>query len=158
LTFDPAAIDPIDTIVRLELDGSAMDIPAMALASDIKATASNVYQKMHEQYGPQEGFDNDPHTRWATDAGTKQAWIAADLGKPLTLQRVRIEEALAERVQKFEFQYREGAEWKTIFTGQKIGRWFQQKVEPPVKAQEFRLNILDATDGPTLSDIEFIEK
>jgi alpha-L-fucosidase len=158
LTFDPAAIDSIDTIVRLELDGSAMDIPAMELASDIKARASNVYQKMHEQYGPQEAFDNDPHTRWATDSGTKQAWIAADLGKPLTLQRVRIEEALAERVQKFEFQYREGAEWKTIFTGQKIGRWFQQKVEPPVKAQEFRLNILDATDGPTLSDIEFIEK
>jgi hypothetical protein len=31
-------------------------------------------------------------------------------------------------------------------------------VEPPVRAQEFRLHILEATDGPTIADIEFIEK
>jgi alpha-L-fucosidase len=158
LTFAKTKIDPIDTIIRLELDGSAMDIPAISLASDIKASASNVYQKMNEVHGPQMAFDNDSHTRWATDSGTKECWIAADLGKPLTIQRVRIEEAIAERVQNFEFQYREGNEWKTVFAGEKIGRWFQQKLEPPVKAREFRLNIQDATDGPTINDIELIEK
>lgn len=157
LNFDKAAIHEIDTIIRLDLEGSAMEIKAISLASGIKGTASNVFQKQNDQYGPQEAFDNDPNTRWATDSGTKQAWIAADLGKPLAVQRVRIEEAVAERVQKFEFQYRDGNEWKTIFKGTKIGHWFQQKFEP-VKAQEFRLNILDATDGPTISDIEFIEK
>ncbi|MBP8258925.1 MAG: alpha-L-fucosidase [Verrucomicrobia bacterium] len=38
LALEPAALDPIDTVVRLELDGSAMDIPAMGLtaASNIK--------------------------------------------------------------------------------------------------------------------------
>ena len=70
---------------------------------------------------------------------------------------MRIEEAVGGRVQKFEFQYREGSEWKTIFTGQKIGEWFQKKFEP-VQAQEFRLNILDATDGPTIGEIELFEK
>ncbi len=157
-SFDKAAIDPIDTIIRVELDGSAMDIPAISLASGIKATASNVFKKMNDAHGPQLAFDNDSHTRWATDGGTKQCWIAADLGKPLTIQRVRIEEAIGERVQKFEFQYRDGAEWKTIFAGQKIGHWFQMKFDQPVKAREFRLNILDATDGPTINDIELIEK
>ena len=39
LDFDNAAIDPIDTIIRLELDGSAMDIPAISLGSYLKATA-----------------------------------------------------------------------------------------------------------------------
>ena len=158
LSFDKAAIDSIDTIIRLDLDGPAMDLPAVSLASEIKGSASNVFQKQNAQYGPQLAFDNDSHTRWATDSGTKQAWIAADLGKPLTIQRVRIEEAVAERVQKFEFQYRDGSEWKTVFTGQKIGHWFQKKLDPPVKAQDFRLNILDATDGPTINDIELIEK
>jgi hypothetical protein len=157
LSLDAAALDPIDTIVRLELDGSAMDLPALALSSDIKATASNIYQGQGEEYGPQQAFDNDPHTRWATDSGTKQAWIAADLGKMLTVQRVRIEEAYAGRVRKFEFQYRDGATWKTLFTGTNIGQWFQQKFEP-VAAREFRLNILDASDGPTIADIELIEK
>lgn len=35
LAFPPAAIDPIDTIVRLELDGSAMNIPALSMNSGI---------------------------------------------------------------------------------------------------------------------------
>ncbi len=157
LTFATSAIDPIDTMIRLELDGSAMDLTALSSPSGIKATASNVYQKMNDEYGPQEALDNDPHTRWATDAGTKQAWIAMDLGKPLAIQRVRIEEAYANRVQKFELQYREDGEWKRIFSGKTIGGWFQQKFDP-VKAQEFRLNILDASEGPTISDIEFFEK
>ncbi len=157
LSLDAAALDPIDTIVRLELDGSAMGLPALALSSDIKATASNVYQGQGEEYGPQQAFDNDPHTRWATDSGTKQAWIAADLGKTLTVQRVRIEEAYAGRVRKFEFQFREGDTWKTIFAGTTLGWDFQQKFAP-VTAREFRLNILEATDGPTIADIELFER
>jgi len=158
LTFDPVEIDPIDTIIQLELDGSALLLRALSLDAGIKGSASNVFQKQDDEYGPEQAWDNDPNTRWATDSGTKQAWITGDLGKPLTIQRIRIEEAIAERVQKFEFQHREGQEWKTIFTGQKIGRWFQMKFNQPVTAQEFRLNILDATDGPTIADIEFIEK
>jgi alpha-L-fucosidase len=159
LALDPAALDPIDTIVRLELDGSAMDLPALSAApeSSIKATASNVYQKQTANFGPQEAFDNDPHTRWATDAGTKQAWIAADLGKPMAIQRVRISEALQERVRQFELQYRDGETWKTIFTGEKIGPSFQQKFDA-VTAREFRLNILNAINGPTISEIELLEK
>jgi len=155
LTLDQAGLDPIDTIVRLELDGSAMGIPAIPLSaeSSVKATASNVYQKQTSHFGPQEAFDSDPETRWATDSGTKKAWIAADLGKPRAIQRVHISEAYGQRVQQFEFQYRDGETWKTIFTGQKIGGNFQQKFAP-VTAREFRLNILDATEGPTIAEIE----
>ena len=85
-----------------------MDLPAISVASGAKATASNVYQKRNDEYGPAEAFDNDPETRWATDSGTKKAWIAVDLGKPLAIQRVRIEEAYGNRIQKFELQFREG--------------------------------------------------
>ncbi|HRT56985.1 MAG TPA: alpha-L-fucosidase [Candidatus Paceibacterota bacterium] len=157
LSFDPGTADALDTIVRLELDGSAMDLPAQSLAPDIKATASNVFQGRTEDYGPQHAFDNDPGTRWATDAGTKQAWVAADLGKPLTVERIRIEEAHAGRVRRFEFQYRDGETWKTIFTGTQLGQWFQKRFAP-VTAREFRLNILEASEGPTIADIELFEK
>jgi alpha-L-fucosidase len=150
--------DAVDTVVRLELDGSAMDLPAVALASPVKATASNVFRNQLEAHGPAMAFDNDSETRWATDAGTKQAWIAVDLGRPLTVQRVRIEEPTRfARVKKFEFQYRAGTEWKTIFDGTTLGAWFQQKFDA-VAAREFRLNILEATDGPTIAEIEFFEK
>ena len=153
ITLPAQRIDPIDTIIRLELDGSAMDIPAVSVTPDVKASASNVYQKQAAEYGPQAAFDGDSQTRWATDSGVKQAWIAADLGKPHTIQRVRIEEASASACRSLSSNIVTGKEWKTLFTGQKIGGSFQKKFEP-VKAQEFRLNILDATEGPTIAEIE----
>ncbi|MGO8764775.1 MAG: discoidin domain-containing protein, partial [Limisphaerales bacterium] len=158
ITVPKASFDAIDTIVRLELDGPALDLPVLSFAPAIKARASNTYQN-DDQYDPQQAFDHDPATRWATDSGTKQAWISADLGQTKTIVGVRIQEAApnAGRVQKFEFQYRDGGDWKTIFTGEKIGARFEKKFDA-VTAQEFRLNILDATEGPTLSEIELLEK
>ena len=127
-------------------------------SSGIKATASNVFQGDDAEFGAAQAFDNDAHTRWATDSGTKQAWLAADLGKETSVGAVRIQEAApyAGRVTRFEFQYRDGGTWKTIFSGTKIGDRYQKKF-PPVKAREFRLNILDASEGPTIAEMEFDE-
>ncbi len=157
VAVDPAARDAIDTVVKIELEGSAMDIPAITMAPLIKATASNVFHANLSDHGPQEAFDGNPSTRWATDAGTKQAWIARDMEKVVTVGRVRINEAIGERVRRFELQYRAGDGWTTIFAGEKIGRVFTQTF-PPVSAREFRLNILDATEGPTIAEIQFSEK
>jgi alpha-L-fucosidase len=99
-------------------------------------------------------FDEDSGTRWATDNGTKRSWIAASFASSQTVGSVSISEYL-DRVQKFEFQYRAGADWKTIFTGSKIGGQFHQKFAP-VTAREFRLNILDATEGPTINEIKLM--
>lgn len=151
----PADRQEIDTIVKLELDGPALDLKAVSLPTDIKATASNVYREM-DDYSPEMAFDGERNTRWATDGGTKQAWIALDLGKPKTLEGVTIEEEFPGRVEKFELQYKDGAEWKAFFTGTKLGH-FRQKF-PPVVAQYVRLNILQANEGPTISEIQWIEK
>jgi hypothetical protein len=35
---------------------------------------------------------------------------------------------------------------------------YQQKLDAPVKAQEFRLNILDATDGPRICEFELFKE
>ena len=40
---------------------------------------------------------------WATDSGTKSAWLEVDLGKPVTIGRAAFEQAYPElkRVRKF---------------------------------------------------------
>lgn len=154
----PSARDDLDTIIRLDLDGSAMDIPAVSVSS-LKVSASNVYQNMVDEFGPEMAFDITPETRWATDVGTKRAWIAVDFSKPVTVSRVFISEAVPYdgRVKQFEFQYRDGDEWKTIFSGSTLGPSFERGFDP-VTAREFRLNILDATDGPTISEIRIMSK
>ena len=72
LAVPPTLLDPIDTVVRLELNGSAMDVPSLGLGSEIAASASNIYQGQADAFGPQQAFDNDPNTRWATDPGTQR--------------------------------------------------------------------------------------
>src|SRR4029077_2175528 len=139
---------PIDTIVKLQLEGSAMELPALEIPLDFRAEASNIYHNQTNDYGPQMAFDGDPNTRWATDNGTKQAWVAVTLNSPRTVRNVKIREAY-DRVRKFEFQRRDGAAWKTIFRGTTLGSHFHHEFAP-VTGREFRLRVLDATDGPTI--------
>jgi alpha-L-fucosidase len=152
-------LDPVDTIIRLELDGPAMDIAPVepAAPAAVKATASNVYQGNEAAFGPQLAFDNDEDTRWATDNGTKAVSLTATLAQPATISGVRIQEAApyVGRVSKFEFHYRDGNSWKSLFNGERIGAHFEKRFQP-VTAREFRLNILDASEGPTISEMELI--
>ncbi len=148
----------IDTIVKLELDGPAGDIepvatPSASLATGAKATASNVFQG-NRSYSAAKAVDDDPGTRWATDAGTKQAWLELDLGKPVTFGRVVIDEEF-DRVRRFELQWKDGAVWKTFFQGIRIGEGFSQEFRA-VTAQHVRLNILEATDGPTIWEFQLL--
>jgi alpha-L-fucosidase len=45
LNIPVARRDASDTVVKLKLDGSAMDLPALEISPDIKAATSNVFQK-----------------------------------------------------------------------------------------------------------------
>jgi alpha-L-fucosidase len=48
-------------------------------------------------------------------------------------------------------------EWKTFHQGATVGsRW--KKTFDPIKAQRVRLNILDATEGPTINEIQLTDK
>jgi alpha-L-fucosidase len=148
----------IDTIVKLTLDGPAANIeplalPSASLAAGKTPTASNVFQNS-SGYAAAKAFDDDPATRWATDSGTKQAWLEVDLGKPATFGRVAISEAF-DRVRSFELQYKDGNAWKTFLKGARIGDEYSQ-VFRPVTAQVVRLNILEATDGPTIWEFQLL--
>ena len=77
-------------VIKMEVSGSAMDLPAMDFPPTLKAAASNVYQNDAADYGASFAFDDDDQTRWATDNGTRQAWIAADFLKPQTINEIEL--------------------------------------------------------------------
>ncbi|MGQ9576323.1 MAG: alpha-L-fucosidase [Thermoguttaceae bacterium] len=151
----------IDTIVVLTLDGPAAELklgrlPTASVATGKRAAASNVYQGMLDHFGPQKALDDDPETRWATDAGTHQAWLEVDLGEPRTIDRAMISEAYAGRVQEFELQAKQDGSWKTFYRGKRMGEQCALAFEP-LKAQLIRLNILQATEGPTIWEFQLFE-
>jgi len=143
----------LDTIIVLQLNGPASEIRPRSdsLTAGKKAKASNTFQNV-STHGPAKAVDDDPATRWATDSGTKQAWLEVDLGKPMTFNRVKISEAY-DRVQKFELQYRDGNRWKTFVSGTKISSDYSKQFKP-VTARYVRLNILKVTDGPTIWEFQ----
>ena len=164
LTIPMADHAPLDTLVALDIDKPAMDIPSVKLSMHsaslvvgAKAIASNIFQKQ-AAFGADKAIDGDMETRWATDAGTKQAKLDVDLGSPRTFTKVSIHEWKdgGERVRKFDLQYQDGGEWKTIHAGTKIGPDFTQSF-PAVTARVVRLNIIDATEGPTIDEFELFK-
>jgi len=164
LTLAAQNQDPIDTLVVLDLDRPSMELAPVriaavsaSLASKAQARASNVYHS-DPQYGADKAFDDDVDTRWATDTGTKQAWLEVNLGKPVTFSRVTIREweGGGKRIQKFELQYLDGSAWKTFISGTTIGIEYRKNF-PAVTARVVRLNILDATEGPTIDEFEILK-
>ncbi len=118
--------DEIDTIIVMEVDGSAVVIPPVALKSTSlaggkPAQASNVFLKM-EKFGADKAFDGDLETRWATDEGTHEAWLEVDLGSPQLIAEAFISEACGHRVQKFELQREVGGKWEPFVRGKRIGQ------------------------------------
>ena len=151
---------PVDTIVALELDGQATRIAACAvpgpvsLTTHAKATASNVYHNDAE-FGPEKAVDGESETRWATDSGVKSAWLEVDLGKPMRISRAGFSQAFPElkRIRKFAVEYWQEGQWKSCCQGENPGAKFSAKFNP-VTAQRVRLNILEATDGPTIWEFQ----
>lgn len=158
ITIAKADRQEIDTIVALEIDRPAMEIAPIGVSSlgqslteGKKATASNIYQK-NNTYAASRAVDGDEDTRWATDGGTKQCWLEVDLGKPQTFDRLAVSE-YDPRVRSFELQTKEGSEWKTFHKGTTMGKNFELRFGA-VTAQHVRLNILDASDGPTIFEFQ----
>ena len=133
-------------------DIQVMDVtevqPEGLIQPEMKATASNSYGG---EYVAASAIDGDPQTRWACMA--RQGWLEVDLGKPMTFSRASISEAFSPRVQEFELQAKEGDGWKTFYKGTTLGINFQARFAP-VTAQFVRLNVLQASDEPTIWEFQ----
>jgi alpha-L-fucosidase len=148
----------VATIIELTVDRIAFEIdpmdvpvpPSGSLAVGRTASASNVFRQMAE-YGPQAACDDDPETRWATDAGTQTAWLAVDLGRPMRIGRIVIMEGEWDRVRRFQVQVSDDDDWRTVAEGDRLGPRLEMTIEP-VTCRRVRLNILQATEGPTIHE------
>jgi alpha-L-fucosidase 2 len=126
--------------------------PEGLIQPEMKATASSSYGG---EYVAASGIDGDPQTRWACMA--QQGWLEVDLGRPMTFRRALVSEAFSPRAQSFELQSKAGDGWKTFYQRTTLGVNFQASFEP-VTAQVVRLNVLQASDSPTIWEFQLMAK
>jgi len=147
----------VDTIVALELDRAACDIAPVdvaaanpSLTTGCKAVASNVYHAS-AQYDASKAVDGSLETRWACDSGIKSAWLEVDLGRPTVVGRAVVDQAFPElqRCRKYAIECRQDGQWKACYRGEDLGATLDVSFDP-VTTQRVRLNIMEATDGPTI--------
>jgi alpha-L-fucosidase len=154
---------PLDTLIALDLDRSALGLAAVdvrldpSLTTHAKATASNVFGNQAE-YGADKAVDGLDDTRWATDASTGPAWLEVDLGKPTEFSRATILQAYPElkRIHKLAVEYLHDGQWKTCYQAEDPGERLDARF-PPVTAQRVRLNLLDAHGGPTIWEFQLLK-
>ena len=82
------------------------------------------------------------------------ATLEVDLGREVTIGRAFLSEAY-DRVQAFELQRRVGEEWQAFAQGTTIGEDLVFKFAP-VTARFVRLNLLQATEGPTIWEFQLL--
>jgi alpha-L-fucosidase len=146
---------------RLKLTpGGRFPTPPVTLAAGATATASAVWNdpKDSNSYAPSNAVDGSLSSRWASGpAGTKQAWLTIDLGKPVTFNALRIWEYTS-RIQKYQIETPDGTDsWRAIQTGSTIGPRCDITV-PATTTSKIRLNILDATDAPSIFEIRVLDR
>jgi len=146
--------DETDTIVVLHLHQDASDIEpisliaAGSLTTGRPATSSSNWS---EGYTASMAFDADESTRWGAEPGSTSGWLGIDLGAPKTIDKALILEGPWDRVRKFELQYRRDGAWQTFYEGEGMGDLALHLA--PVTARHFRINILQATDVPTIWEV-----
>jgi len=114
------------------------------------ATASSSWSA---EYSPGKAVDGDESTRWGAANGSRDGWLAIDLGQECAICRMVINEIACPRTQKFVVEWQDGGTWKELAHGTTIG---EEKIIDftPVKARHVRLNILKASEVPTIEEFQ----
>jgi alpha-L-fucosidase len=104
-------------------------------------------------YEADQAVDGDEATRWGAAPDARSGWLEVDLGGVKEIGRAIVMEIGFPRTQKFAIEYKAGEAWKPLVSGGAIaGRRVYDFAA--VKAQLFRLNVLEASEVPTIEEFQ----
>ena len=153
-TVPVSSRDSISTIIKLQVDTTAISIPLIDPLDDYMATASNSHGKNVADLLVDRSKDN--LSKWITDDSVRKAWVQIDLRQPRSIDAVIINEANNSHISKFTIEYKKGDEWVMAGEGTKIGQELTTKFKK-VTTQFVRLNIMESTTAPALLEVDVHE-
>ncbi len=137
------APDAVANVVALKIEGEPQtDYVSVLLNKPVQASA--------DQKSAAGAVDADSHSTWRNPEPT--GWLEIDAEKPVTVATLRV--YVGADVKKCTLEYKEGDEWKPILAGEELVRDGNVKSFPPVTAQVFRLNILEASKPVQIVNLE----
>jgi len=155
LSIPGSAINEIDAIIQIEIEGDAMDIPVTevnpeSLSYQKSATASS--ESSHYFWKASNVLDGDwTGYGWKQEGKERSPWIEIDLGEKTEVSRMVVFED-GNNIEAFEISVQTRKGWSVIYSGQQIGERLDFKMEP-VKGSVFRLSVIESIDTPAIREI-----
>jgi len=138
------APDAVANVVALKIEGEPQtDYVSVLLNKPVNAST--------EQKSAAAAVDSDDRSYWRNSENT--AWLEINAGKPVTVATMRVSLVL-NPIKNGVIEYKDGDKWKPILTGLKFNRDCNVRSFPPVTAQVFRLNILEADKPVQINNLE----
>lgn len=178
--------DSVATVIALTLDKSAMSLgPILPFTSSGAISygrparaSSSLGNFLHDASA---AVDDNPNTAWKLGRRTDvdfnayygrnihymadsvmqlfqhSGWLEVDLGKPQSIDRLVVSELVynKSKIKDFTIQYQQAGKWVTLAHDTNMGNWSKQI--KPVRAQQFRLVINDASGYPGIREFQLYE-
>lgn len=160
ITVPPVDRSALDTLVRLDLDGSAEDLAPIAFPPEVTVTASATREPA-AKYSAAFAQDNDPATEWSAPEGQGTATLEFTFDRARTIKSVKFEESTRPiRIRAYSLDWWNGTAWVQLLAHDKIEYWISADEFPPVTTRRLRLNILKMEPTATVSElvVEDVEK
>jgi len=151
LTLPQKAPDSVISVIVMEIKGEIKSSIADPIPSKgKKVTTSSIDENIKKI--PSSFLDGYSNVAWKPAEGQTTGWIMIDLDKPVSVGAFSLGEK-GGNVTEYQFEYKDGNNWKVLKAGQKIGNSITVPIEP-VKAQFFRLNITSAKKCPEITEFQ----
>jgi alpha-L-fucosidase len=123
-----------------------------ALGANCEATN---YRLGNPKFSPQNLTYKNPESYWATDDSVQSAELVIDLKQETRFDRILLQEPIrfGQRISRFEIHVLQNGRWKKVFEGTTIGNKRLIRIQP-VTSSRIKINILEATNIPALSNFE----
>ena len=160
IQFDGSLLQPVNTIVEIDVSGNAMNIKPMdvfpqSLSYQKKVTASS---NPSPNWTGVNSINNGDWvgTYWQPSNDDKLPWAEIDLGKPEKITKAVIYES-GKNIKTFELQFKSENEWKTFYRGNTIGQKAEIKF-PVINAQIIRLVLSSFSGTPGIYEIMLLNE
>jgi alpha-L-fucosidase len=156
IEFDGSLLQPVNTIVEIEVSGNAMAIKpldvspqSLSYMKKVSASSNTVPKWIEYQWMDLKSINNGDWVGafWESATDDKTPWVEIDLGKPQRISKVVLYER-GLNITSFDLQYKSGGGWISFHKGTTVGPRAEIETQP-VEAQVIRLtiNAFSATPG-----------
>jgi len=151
VTVPPADRQPIDTVVRLDLDGSVDNLPAIALPPEVTIVASATREPA-DRYAARLALDSDPDTEWSAPEGQTSATLEFTFTRARTLSSFKFDESTRPiRIRSYEVDWWDGQAWVHLLTKDHDANLVARFA--PVTTRKLRLHILRMEQTATVAEV-----